>query len=237
MYVYDTETGYYYLTTRYYDPETGRFLNADGYISTGETLTGYNMFAYCCDNPVHYKDVTGNRRTDAVNSLCNGSEADNIRTAYLHEQERVKNQEVGITSYVHRVKVNDTHTMYVCDSETTAIPFKGKVDEHFSIAVDYRESDNILLPESCNIKGLRLKYNICSAIREYHELHPTATEWDRNPRPMMEEWVWHNIFAKGAKVIGSDKYDRFASVDLDEYPLDNSTGILQVIVCFIREYM
>ena len=58
-YVYDTETGFYYLATRYYDPETGRFLNADGYISTGETLTGYNMFAYCYNNPVMYIDKFG----------------------------------------------------------------------------------------------------------------------------------------------------------------------------------
>ncbi len=60
-YVYDTETGFYYLTTRYYDPDTGRFLNADGYISTGYTISGYNMFAYCLNNPLVYTDAGGNR--------------------------------------------------------------------------------------------------------------------------------------------------------------------------------
>ncbi|MBQ7007169.1 MAG: hypothetical protein IJN59_05010, partial [Oscillospiraceae bacterium] len=89
-YVYDTETGYYYLTTRYYDPETGRFLNADGYVSTGETLTGYNMFAYCCDNPVRYKDDTGNRRTDAINSQLEGKDSDDVRHKYLQEQTQVQ---------------------------------------------------------------------------------------------------------------------------------------------------
>ena len=34
-YYYDNETGFYFLQSRYYDPETGRFLNADGYVSTG----------------------------------------------------------------------------------------------------------------------------------------------------------------------------------------------------------
>ena len=33
-YVYDTETGLYYLSRRYYNPVWGRFINADGYAST-----------------------------------------------------------------------------------------------------------------------------------------------------------------------------------------------------------
>ncbi len=58
-YYYDTETGFYYLTTRYYDPEVCRFINADGYISTGQGFTGFNMFAYCLNNPVCYEDSYG----------------------------------------------------------------------------------------------------------------------------------------------------------------------------------
>jgi len=58
-YVYDTETGLYYLQTRYYDPEIGRFINADSFTSTGQGLTGNNMFAYCGNNPVNGSDPTG----------------------------------------------------------------------------------------------------------------------------------------------------------------------------------
>ena len=58
-YVYDTETGLYYLQSRYYDPEVGRFINADGYTATGQGLTGNNMFAYCGNNPVMRADYTG----------------------------------------------------------------------------------------------------------------------------------------------------------------------------------
>ena len=50
-YYYDTETGFYYLQSRYYDPAVKRFLNADSYASTGQGFTGYNMFAYCGNNP------------------------------------------------------------------------------------------------------------------------------------------------------------------------------------------
>ena len=46
-YVYDTETGFYYLQSRYYDPAIGRFINADSYATTGQGIIGCNMFAYC----------------------------------------------------------------------------------------------------------------------------------------------------------------------------------------------
>ena len=60
-YVYDVETGLYYLQSRYYDPEVGRFVNEDSYISTGQGLFGNNMFAYCGNNAVNMLDSTGTR--------------------------------------------------------------------------------------------------------------------------------------------------------------------------------
>ena len=59
-YYYDRETSLYYLHTRYYDPAVGRFLNADGFTSTGTGFLGYNMYAYCENNPVISKDSSGN---------------------------------------------------------------------------------------------------------------------------------------------------------------------------------
>lgn len=58
-YYYDTDTEFYYLHSRYYNPEVGRFLNADGYITTGQGVLSYNMFAYCGNNPVMYSDPSG----------------------------------------------------------------------------------------------------------------------------------------------------------------------------------
>ena len=58
-YVYDQETGLYYLQSRYYDPEMGRFINADAFVSTGQGILGNNMFAYCGNNPVCRYDVGG----------------------------------------------------------------------------------------------------------------------------------------------------------------------------------
>ena len=59
-YYYDQETGLYHLWSRYYDPQTGRFLSPDSYASTGQDMLGYNMFAYCLNNPANYSDPSGN---------------------------------------------------------------------------------------------------------------------------------------------------------------------------------
>ena len=58
-YVYDSETDFYYLQSRFYDPAIGRFINADSYISTGQGIVGNNMFAYCGNNPVNCVDLCG----------------------------------------------------------------------------------------------------------------------------------------------------------------------------------
>lgn len=61
-YYYDNETGFYYLQSRYYDPETCRFISADTINNTVENsddiLSG-NLFAYCTNNPVNHTDPDG----------------------------------------------------------------------------------------------------------------------------------------------------------------------------------
>ena len=58
-YIYDSECNLYYLQSRYYDPSIGRFINADTFASTGQGVLGNNMFAYCGNNPVIRRDVSG----------------------------------------------------------------------------------------------------------------------------------------------------------------------------------
>ena len=60
-YVYDRETELYYLQSRYYNLEIGRFINADNQIAgVGGEVLGYNLLAYGMNNPVNMKDLTGN---------------------------------------------------------------------------------------------------------------------------------------------------------------------------------
>ena len=56
----------YYLQSRYYNPEIGRFINADAFASTGQGILGNNMFAYCNNNPIRYCDPSGEVLFEAI---------------------------------------------------------------------------------------------------------------------------------------------------------------------------
>ena len=70
-YYYDTETGLYYLNSRYYDPEVGRFINADGVIDPGNngSVLDYNYFIYSRNNPVNCP-TAGSPAMKSATSVC-----------------------------------------------------------------------------------------------------------------------------------------------------------------------
>ncbi len=81
-YYMDTETGFYYLMSRYYDPVTHRFLNADGYFQTGLGILDPNMNAYCKNNPINCVDPTGTK-CHALEGGRSGPECPfNLKTGY-----------------------------------------------------------------------------------------------------------------------------------------------------------
>ena len=59
-YYFDTETDFYFLKTRYYDPEIGRFMTIDdiSYLDP-DSINGLNLYAYCGNNPIMYSDPNG----------------------------------------------------------------------------------------------------------------------------------------------------------------------------------
>ena len=61
-YYYDSESGLYYVSSRYYDANTHRFVNADdtSYLGLGSSQLSLNLFAYCVNNPVNRFDDAGN---------------------------------------------------------------------------------------------------------------------------------------------------------------------------------
>ncbi len=58
-YYYDNETGYYYLQSRYYNPEWGRFISADDFSYINNTRLSRNAYCYCANNPIMRSDPTG----------------------------------------------------------------------------------------------------------------------------------------------------------------------------------
>ncbi len=101
-YVYDNETQLYYLQSRYYNPEVGRFINADALVATGQGLLGNNMFAYCNNNPIIYMDSTGNRpisRDMCAYMFDGGGHVPKMITSQYDED--VGNKRLGIATVSH----------------------------------------------------------------------------------------------------------------------------------------
>ena len=82
-YYFDEETGFYYLKTRYYDPETGRFITIDdvSYLAP-DIINGLNLYAYCGNNPVMKVDPNGTD-VDDINNVVSYVDIMFQMTAYI----------------------------------------------------------------------------------------------------------------------------------------------------------
>ena len=58
-YVWDEETGLYYLRSRYYDPAWGRFVNGDSILGGGGACFKHHIYQYCENNPASKSDAAG----------------------------------------------------------------------------------------------------------------------------------------------------------------------------------
>ena len=71
-YFFDTETGFYLTGSRYYDPVTCRFINADTaavLTASPDSLYDKNLFAYCDNNPIMRADNTGEFWNIAIGAI------------------------------------------------------------------------------------------------------------------------------------------------------------------------
>lgn len=101
----------YYLHSRYYDPEVGRFINADDSANLGadDTILSHNLFAYCGNNPVGTTDETGQWFNTILGTVIG-----------------------GITAVITRDKENETWQQALCRGALTG--FVGGLMLDISIA-------------------------------------------------------------------------------------------------------
>ena len=91
-YYLDSETNYYYLQSRYYNPQICRFINVDDtrYLANTGTLISVNLFVYCENSPIIHSDPYGcgvvdtilgwlNTAINALESILNGIIAANAK--------------------------------------------------------------------------------------------------------------------------------------------------------------
>ena len=107
-YFYDFDTGLYYLRSRYYDPETGRFINADDtdYLGYDDTPLSMNLFAYCENNTVNNSDHKGTSKDYYKNYIFvyNNKETDFYAQAHWMSKYAYNNKNV---IYIYIVSKED----------------------------------------------------------------------------------------------------------------------------------
>ena len=195
-YYYDAETRFYYLQSRYYDPVYHRFINADSYASTNATnATACNMFAYCYNNPVIYRDSNG---TDPVETIdING---DGVVDCHVYEY-NYSGYITGIMGTSASVPVSGSGKLYI---------YKGVSEDYlagpankpagFRDGVDFMVGDFIAASaEDPNIQ-VRDSY-LCTVEPQMKAItavlleYAAGTEWKRTQKSLIKEWKEHNRYA------------------------------------------
>lgn len=192
-YIYDADTQLYYCQSRYYDPATGRFLNADAFASTGQGILGSNMFTYCGNNPVLYFDIAGYRYECSINRYVLGkrdtstpytSVVDGTKDIYIVNKGEAK----------HLLEELDNITDYVVVEDLRNNPGNANMKIYNS----YLITDSVVQQE------------ILSVLVEYNATYPATQAWTREVYEMEYEWDYHNIFASLGFNLGQTGH-----VDLD----------------------
>ena len=184
-YYYDTESGLYYLNSRYYDPVTGRFVNADGYVSTGQNVTDFNMFAYCKNNPANMSDPSG---------MCpyNGTVAD----FYRSEQGMPSlDCTCGYTLPIQVIRTDSGRYVHIYAPETDVDNIYPYAENSATIVIDKRHNTtnpDIQVRNSYRVKKDVEKMEIIDVLIEYDKNNPSEVEWGRTKDSLAIEWDAHN---------------------------------------------
>ena len=176
-YYYDTETGFYYLGSRYYDPAVGRFINGDVFASTGRGFLGHNLYAYCLNNPIGYVDTSGScpyannscdfRRLEAglppANCICGQKPTERLPASIKPSEDFDIVEDDSVYYYEDSAMYTKAFSQYEVDE----IINKTKADRCFIYAMEYLEA-------SCTSKFYKLP-TIISLIIDAHSLLQIAS--------------------------------------------------------------
>ena len=206
-YVYDVETELYYLQSRYYDPEMGRFVNADGLASTGQGVLGNNAFAYCGNNPISNKDCTGTRYCAATTVA--GESSDERKEACQWQNKIVlsKQNPEPFGEY------SGGDIYVITDPTTRVVLFPGDV-----VVEDYRNGSDheMKIQYSALITSKSERLEILQILYDLEASNPTG--WGRTIDSMMYEWDLHNAgyMLSNLLPLSETLSLRFRDVNLDK---------------------
>ena len=192
-YYYDNETGFYYLNSRYYDPEIGRFINADALLNSTQSQLGVNLFTYCENDPINKVDHTGREARSAGISanitifagasigiywVWDDEGNKGLQWSYSHPfDEDLTNAglvDIGIAGVFQRV---DVDTIYDLEGISTAAGLS--VGGKFYVTVDGIWTN----PDSATPNGFQLAFGAGIGFDAHVNKSRTQGIWYNNPNP------------------------------------------------------
>jgi len=191
-YYYDKETQLYYLMSRYYDPVTHRFLNADGYFQSGGCLLDTNMGAYCGNNPVNFSDPTGQYKVCPIHGdsysqpNCVGcypefqKAIDRYNQIVKEREKGKKSQKIGSISSGQTVYVTNDKDVTVLNNNVYIVDFRTSKDPNMKIMQSWTIGDD------------QLQNEIIALMQKYNDENSVNPPWKRTNESMKTEWDFHN---------------------------------------------
>jgi len=219
-YYYDAETGLYYLNSRYYNPEWGRFINADSYGGSMGAFLSHNVFAYCANNPIMHSDPSGNREIicdDANGRPVLVRRTDNFLTmnaaakywANVYGAESIaENKEKSALIYKNgnRFELGKTNSAGTKDSSTLPTPEKGKVvagyiHSHGAYDASYGDG-NFVFSIAQDERTGQLIGDIPTSYNEYLNSN-VATNYIATPNGWLQSWTWTSDSSYTVKLVSA----------------------------------
>ena len=180
-YYYDTDLKMYWLTTRYYDPEVGRFISPDHYSYLDyQKLHGLNLYAYSKNNPVMYYDPSGHIVIFLLALLAISSIKSRAKSMAESAIERTELEEGD----------NKTKDFDLYGNKDVYVELSDHTKIYYYISGDINDWDN----EMMEIVILDCwQYDLNQMIEFATKLKATMNSNALNVKRMVNEWYWHKI--------------------------------------------
>ena len=215
-YYYDTETGLYYLNSRYYDPQVKRFINADdiSYLGANGDMQGFNLYAYCSNNPVNMYDFDG-RCSRFLGFLW---KVDCKQASCPNSKNYIKPKAVDPVGTYNKGR---GYVYIITEDQMCILEEK---EDNVVVILDKRDSDDpdMKVLDSYKIANKKQQKEIAQLMINYNTQNPVNPAWSRTLDSLVEEWRLHNF----AYTFG---YKRDRTGDCDFNNADEGKGFWDFI--------